>query len=216
MNDVGADIARSDGDKVIEAIRLSPHLAETDAFMLIAGAAGRHGFRFHLGAHPHDQGALPGQPVYNMIVLPFRYEEATEERSIYNVGTCLKSSYLAAGRRLLVDNQRYLKKNAPIRNNLAKINRMVVKPFYNLLCAGEKPMPSSSAPRSWTPETSSRRFPAGPSSVTARPRRPLRSQQDRGFPREKFRNGARRAGYGRSLGDLSVKCNPTEAKRLCI
>src|SRR5664280_2129432 len=111
MNDVGADIARSDGDKVIEAIRLSPRLADTDAFLLIAGAAGGTGSgSISVLTHMIKERYLD-KPVYNMIVLPFRYEEATEERSIYNVGTCLKSAYLAADAVFLVDNQRYLKKN---------------------------------------------------------------------------------------------------------
>jgi cell division GTPase FtsZ len=105
MNEVGADIAREDGDKVIETIRATDKLAETDAF-LVAGS--------------------------------FKYEEVTEERSVYNVGTCLKSAYLAADAIFLVDNQRYITKNLSIRNNLAKINYLIVKPFYNLLCAGEE------------------------------------------------------------------------------
>jgi len=138
MNEVGAEVAREDGDKVLESVSQTHRFFETDAFLVIAGAAGGTG-----------SGALPvitqllkeryiHKPVYNLIVLPFRYEEMTEERSIYNVGTCLKSSYLIADAVFLVDNQRFIKKNVPISNNLAKINYQVVKPFYNLLCAGEE------------------------------------------------------------------------------
>ena len=138
INELGADLAREDGDKVLESISATQHFFETDAFLVIAGAAGGTG-----------SGALPvltqllkeryiHKPVYNLIVLPFRYEEMTEERSIYNVGTCLKSAYLVADAVFLVDNQRYIRKNVSIRSNFAKINHMVVKPFYNLLCAGEE------------------------------------------------------------------------------
>ncbi len=138
INELGAELAREDGDKVIESISTTQRFFETDAFLVIAGAAGGTG-----------SGALPvltqllkerykEKPVYNLIVLPFRYEEMTEERSIYNVGTCLKSAYLVADAIFLVDNQRYIKKNLSIKKNMDKINRLVVKPFYNLLCAGEE------------------------------------------------------------------------------
>ncbi len=138
INELGAELAREDGDKLIESISATQRFFETDAFLVIAGAAGGTG-----------SGALPvltqllkerymHKPVYNLIALPFRYEEMTEERSIYNVGTCLKSTYLVADAVFLVDNQRYIEKNISIRNNLAKINYLIVKPFYNLLCAGEE------------------------------------------------------------------------------
>jgi len=44
------------------------------------------------------------KPVYNLIVLPFEHEVTTEERTVYNVATCLKSSYLVADAIFLVDN----------------------------------------------------------------------------------------------------------------
>jgi len=138
INELGAELAREDSDKVIESISATQLFSETDAFLIVAGAAGGTG-----------SGALPvltqmlkerykEKPVYNLIALPFSYEETTEERCIYNVGTCLKSAYLVADALFLVDNQRYTRRNTPIRTNLAKINRQVVKPFYNLLCAGEE------------------------------------------------------------------------------
>ncbi len=79
--------------------------------------------------------------MYNLIVLPFEHEETTEDRTIYNVATCLKSSYLMADAIFLVDNQRYASKDASIMSNLHKINAMIVGPFYNLLCAGEEKKP---------------------------------------------------------------------------
>jgi len=61
-----------------------------------------------------------------------------ERGTIYNVAYCLKSAYLVSDGILLVDNQRYVKKNSSIQSNMAQINSSVVEPFYNLLCAGEE------------------------------------------------------------------------------
>ena len=138
INELGAEIAREDSDKVVEAIRAAERFPETDAFLLISGAAGGTGS----GAIPvltqHLKERFVDKPVYNLIVLPFRYEEQTEERAIYNAATCLKSAYLVADAVFLVDNQRYVRKNSPIKANFAKINTSVVEPFYNLLSAGEE------------------------------------------------------------------------------
>ena len=138
INELGAEIAKEDGDKIIETIRSSKRFVDADAFLLIAGAAGGTG-----------SGALPvitqyikeryvDKPVYNLVVLPFEHEETTEERTIYNAATCLKSAYLVADAVFLVDNQRYVMKDASIRSNLSKINALITEPFYNLLCAGEE------------------------------------------------------------------------------
>ncbi|MFB0559168.1 MAG: tubulin/FtsZ family protein [Dehalococcoidales bacterium] len=141
INELGAEIIREDGDKILEGIKTTHRFHETDAFLVIAGAAGGTG-----------SGAIPiltqflkerfmEKPLYNLIVLPFKHEEKIEERTIYNTATCLKSAYLVADAVFLVDNQRYLQKDASIQNNLAKINSLVVEPFYNLLCAGEEKKP---------------------------------------------------------------------------
>jgi len=78
------------------------------------------------------------KPIYDLIILPFEHEEATEERAIQNTATCLKSAYSVADAVILVDNQRYISKDASILSNMAKINRLIAEPFYNLLCAGEE------------------------------------------------------------------------------
>jgi cell division GTPase FtsZ len=78
------------------------------------------------------------KPVYNLIILPFEHEVVTEDRTIYNVATCLKSSYLVADDIFLVDNQRYVMKDSSLTHNLAKINTTIAQPFFNLLCAGEE------------------------------------------------------------------------------
>jgi cell division GTPase FtsZ len=138
INELGAEIAREDGDKVIDTIRNDKRFSEADAFLLIAGAAGGTGS----GAIPvmtqYIKERYVDKPVYNLIVLPFEHEETTEERTIYNAATCLKSAYLVADAIFLVDNQRYVTKDSSLKSNLSKINATIVAPFYNLLCAGEE------------------------------------------------------------------------------
>ncbi|MBI4187617.1 MAG: cell division protein FtsZ [Chloroflexi bacterium] len=138
INELGAEVAKEDADKVIDAIRATKRLPEADAFVLIAGAAGGTGS----GAIPimvqHVKERFSDKPVYALIILPFEHEEQTEERTIYNVATCLKSTYLTADAIIVVDNQKYISKDTAIRKNLTNINTMIVEPFYNLLCAGEE------------------------------------------------------------------------------
>ena len=138
INELGAEVAKEDADKVIDAIRTAKHFFESDAFLLIASAAGGTGS----GAIPiltkHIKERYVDKPVYNLIVLPFQHEEDTEERTIYNSAACLKSANSVADAVILVDNQRYVRKDFSLRNNLTRINDLIVAPFYNLLCAGEE------------------------------------------------------------------------------
>ncbi len=216
INELGAEIAREDSDKVVEAIRLTRRFSDTDAFLLISGASGGTGS----GAVPVLTQILKeryiDKPIYNLIVLPFEYEEMTEERSIYNVATCLKSAYLVADAIFLVDNQRYIKKNSSMRDNLSKINARVVEPFYNLLCAGEEKKPKYIGSKildagdiiqtlvGWTvighgkARIPTLKFPFGGK----------HDFRDRATETDK---GAK--AMGEALEDLSLKCNPAEAKR---
>ncbi len=141
INELGAEIAKDDGDKVIDSIRATKRFYETDAFLLIAGAGGGTGS----GALPvitqHVKERYGDKPVYACIVLPFEHEEQIEERTIYNAATCLKSTYSVADAVILIENQRYIRKDTSLRNNLAKINALIAEPFYNILCAGEEKKP---------------------------------------------------------------------------
>ena len=138
INELGADVAREDADKVIDAIRTARHFYETDAFLLIAGAAGGTGSGAISIMTQHIKERYGDKPVYNLIILPFEHEERTEERTIYNTATCLKSANSVADAIILIDNQRYVRKDFSLRNNLNKINALITEPFYNLLCAGEE------------------------------------------------------------------------------
>ena len=137
INELGAQLAKMDGDKVMDAIRAEPKFYETHAFMIVAGAAGGTG-----------SGGIPviarmikerylNKPVFALAVLPFEHEQSTEVRSVYNTATCLKSLYDVVDAVFLADNQRYVRKDMSLVNNIEKINRQVVEPFYDLLCAGE-------------------------------------------------------------------------------
>ena len=138
INELGAEIARQDGDKIIDAMRTTQRLADTDAILLIAGAAGGTGSGAIATVTQRLKERYIEKPLYNLIVLPFRHEEEVEGRTIYNSATCLKSVYLTADAVILVDNERYVSKTTSIRSNLAKINALIVEPFYNVLCAGEE------------------------------------------------------------------------------
>jgi len=213
MNEIGAEIAKEDGDKVIESITATQRFSGTDAFLVIAGAAGGTG-----------SGAIPvltqqlreryiEKPVYNLVVLPFRYEEMTEERSIYNVGTCLKSAYLAADAIFLVDNQRYIRKNISFGKNLAKINYLIVKPFYNLLCAGEETDPKY---------IGSKVLDAGDIVQTlsgwavigyGRARIPRIRLEKLDFRAKTTETQKGVQVMDEALGEISLKCNPTDARK---
>ncbi|MEE8204609.1 MAG: cell division protein FtsZ, partial [Dehalococcoidales bacterium] len=147
---------------------------------------------------------------------PFSYEEMTEERAIYNVGTCLKSAYLTADAIFLVDNQRYVRKSSSIRKNLAKINYQVVKPFFNLLCAGEETDPKY---------IGSRVLDAGDIIQTLAgwsvigygkakiPRLKLRFKEKFHFRDKSLETQKGLRAMDEALGELSLRCNPTDARR---
>ena len=138
INEVGAEVAREDADKVVDAIRSSKNFYETDGFLLIASAGGGTGS----GSLPilvrHVKERYVDKPVYAMVVLPFEHEQENEERTIYNSAVCLKSVYSVADAVILVDNQRYVKKGYSVQRNLGTVNELIVQPFYDLLCAGEE------------------------------------------------------------------------------
>ena len=138
INELGAEVAKEDADKVIDAIRTTKQFYETDAFLLIAGGGGGTGSGSLPVIAQHVKARYMDKPVYSCVVLPFEHEEQTEERTIYNTATCLKSTYLVSDAVFLVDNQRYIRKDSSLRKNLTKINQLIAEPFYNILCAGEE------------------------------------------------------------------------------
>ncbi len=138
VNELGAEIAREDSDKIIENLRNVKRFFETDAFLLVAGAAGGTGSGAISVITQHLKERYFDKPVWDLVILPFEHEESTEERTVFNVATCLKSCYSVADAVFLIDNQRYVRKDSSIQSNLSNINQMIVAPFYNILCAGEE------------------------------------------------------------------------------
>jgi cell division GTPase FtsZ len=138
INELGAEIAKEDADKIVDAIRTTKGFFETDAFLLIAGSAGGTGSGAISVLTQFLKERYIDKPIWDMVILPFEHEEATEERTVFNVATCLKSCYSVADAVFIIDNQRYVRKDSSIQTNVSKINSMIVEPFYNLLCAGEE------------------------------------------------------------------------------
>ena len=141
VNELGAEIAKEDSDKVIDAIRTTKRFYESDAFLLIGSAGGGTGSGSLPVITQHVKARYSDKPVYSAVVLPFEHEEQTEERTTYNTATCLKSTYSVADAVFLIDNQRYIRKDSSLSNNLSKINQMIAEPFYGILCAGEEKKP---------------------------------------------------------------------------
>ncbi len=138
INEIGASIAREGGDKVIDSIRTTKRFYETDAFIMVAAAGGGTGSGGLPVIAEQIKQRYPDKPLYAIIVLPFEHEENTEERCVYNSATCLNSIYPVADAVFVVDNQRFLRKDSTLINNMDQINRQIVEPFFNLFCAGEE------------------------------------------------------------------------------
>jgi len=212
INEMGAEIAREDSDKIIDAIRTTERLAETDAFLLIAGAAGGTGSGAIATVTKKLKERYIEKPLYNLIVLPFQHEEEVEGRTIYNSATCLKSTYLVADAVILIDNQRYVSKNASIRSNLAKINALIVEPFYNLLCAGEEKKPQYIGSRILDGGDIIQTL-AGWTVIGYSKSRKARIKKPFDF-REKMTESQRGVQVmNNALSELSLQCNPKDAGR---
>ena len=215
INELGAEIIREDSDKVSEAIKTARHFHETDAFLLIASAAGGTGS----GAIPiltqYLKECYAEKPIYNLIVLPFRHEEKVEERTIYNVASCLKSAYLVADAIILIDNQRYIRKNFSLRNNLSKINTFVVEPFYNLLCAGEEKKPKYIGAKILDAGDIIQTLTGWTVIGYGKAQMPFfKSPFKTTHFREKTSESRRGAqAMNDAINELSLKCHPTDAKR---
>ena len=216
INELGAEIAREDSDKVIDAIRQTKHFFETDAFLFIASAGGGTGSGSIAVMTQKIKERYANKPIYNLIVLPFEHEETTEDRTVYNTATCLKSSYSVADAVFLVDNQRFVRKDTSIKGNIDKINEMIAAPFYNMLCAGEEKKAKYVASKvldagdiiqtlaGWTT------IGYGKSSLPL-----IRFSREGG---RDFREKGQETLKGiqamdEAISELSLKCNPTDSKR---
>ncbi len=216
INELAADIAREDADKVIEAVRGAKRFYESDAFLLVASTAGGTGS----GSIPVISSVVKqryvDKPMYVMLVLPFEHEEQTEHRTVYNSAMCLKSVSSVADAVFLVDNQRYIKKDTSLKNNMARINQLIVEPFYDMLCAGEAKNRKNIGARlldagdigqtlsGWTI------LGFGKSELPLF-RMPFKRKGD--FREKGIETGKGVQAMDQALSDLSLQCNPRDAGR---
>lgn len=215
INELGAELAREDADKVIETIRNARYFTETDAFLLVASAAGGTGSGAVGVMTQLIKERYVDKPVYNLIILPFEHEEVTEDRTVYNVATCLKSSYLVADAIFLVDNQRFAMKDSPVSHNLLKINQMIVQPFFNLLCAGEEKKQRYIGAKILDAGDIIQTLVGWTTLGYGRSQTPTMKSF---FKRRDFRDKATETQKGiqsldEAISGLSVKCNPLDSKR---
>ena len=216
INELGAEIAREDADKVVDAIRSTKRFFETDAFLLIAGAAGGTGS----GAIPiltqHIKERYVDKPVYNLIALPFHHEEETEERTIYNSAVCLKSVNSVADAIILVDNQRYVRKDFSLKNNIAKINAMIAEPFYDLLCAGEEKKAKHIGTKTLDAGDIIQTLVGWTVIGYGKSQLPLIKfpfEQSRNFRKKSTETHKGIQAMDEAISELSLKCNPADASR---
>lgn len=134
--EAGAELMRHESDRVMAAMRLGGFF-EADAFLFVAGAAGSLGS----GGVPVIAQLLReryvDKPIYALIVFPFD-SEAAEPQCVHNTAVCLKSIDNVADAVILVDNGglRAAGDITPI-EDMGSVNKEIVFPFYDLLCAGE-------------------------------------------------------------------------------
>jgi cell division GTPase FtsZ len=134
--EAGAKLMRQEGERVMLAMRLGAFI-NTDAFLFVAGAAGSLG-----------SGGLPmmiqmlkernmDKPVYALLVLPFD-SELDDAQRIHNTAMCLKTIDKVADAVFLADNGGLgLLGNMAQPQKMGGLNKELVSPFYDLLCAGE-------------------------------------------------------------------------------
>jgi tubulin-like protein CetZ len=138
INELGALVAKEEADKIFDSIDGTKRLYETDAFLLAASGGGGTGSGAISVMTKLIKEHYSNKPVYDIVILPFEHEEQTEERSTFNTAACLKSVNASADAVFIYDNQRLGRKENTLNGNFSQINKEIVDPFYDLLCAGEE------------------------------------------------------------------------------
>jgi cell division GTPase FtsZ len=135
--EAGAKLMRQESERVMLAMRLGAFV-NTDAFMFVAGAAGSLG-----------SGGIPvmiqmlkernvDKPIYALLVLPFD-SELDDPQRVRNTALCLKSIDKIADAVILADNGGLgMLGNIAPPQKMGGLNKELILPFYDLLCAGEK------------------------------------------------------------------------------
>lgn len=214
VGELGAEIMRGETERVWEALKRNKRLSDVDAILVIAATSGGTGS----GGAPVLIHALKermsDKPVYALLVLPFEHEENSEENTVFNTAVCLKSTGAVADAVILVDNQRFVKKDSSLTANMRKINESIVEPFFNLLCVGEnlkvknrgsKPVDAGDIIATldgWT---------AVGYGKALLPLITLPQDESRDFLRRDIRNEQGVHAMNEALAELSFACKPTEA-----
>ncbi|MCX6009301.1 MAG: cell division protein FtsZ [Chloroflexi bacterium] len=134
--EAGVRLMRQESERVTLAMRLGAFV-NTDAFLFVAGAAGSLGS----GGVPVLAQLLKerhvDKPVYVLLVLPFD-SELDDPQRVHNTAICLKAIDKIADAVILADNGGLgMLGNIPPPQKMGSLNRELVLPFYDLLCAGE-------------------------------------------------------------------------------
>jgi tubulin-like protein CetZ len=138
INELGALVTREESEKIFDSINSTKRLYETDAFILAASGGGGTGSGAISVMTKLIKENFSDKPVYDIVVLPFEHEEQTEERSTFNTAACLKSLNASADALFIYDNQRLGSKGNTLSGDFTEINKKIIDPFYDLLCAGEE------------------------------------------------------------------------------
>jgi len=216
VGELGADIMRGEGGKALEALKRNSKFGEADALLVIASAAGGTGS----GGAPilirTLKEHITDKPVYALLVLPFEHEENSEESAVFNTAVCLKSTSAVADAVILVDNQRFVRKDSSVRANLLKINQSIVEPFFDLLCAGEEKKPKNIGAKGmdagdiiatldgWT---------AIGYGKSLLPLITLPKDDSHDFTRKEIRTNQGLRAMNEALAELSFNCKPSEAHK---
>lgn len=134
--EAGAKLMRQEAERVMLAMRLGAFI-NTDAFLFVAGAAGSLGS----GGVPVMIQMLKerhvDKPIYALLILPFD-SELDDSQRVHNTAMCLKTIDKVADAVILADNGGLgLLGNITQPQKMGGLNRELVMPFYDLLCAGE-------------------------------------------------------------------------------
>jgi len=135
---LGAEIAAEEAFKIVDSVRQTKRFTETDFFLLTGGIGGGTASGIMPVVAKLLKERYADKTVYAIAALPFEHEESIEPQFVRNTVAGLESIKSAADAIFLIDNERYVRKGISWRDNISGINRMIVEPFFNLLCAGEE------------------------------------------------------------------------------
>ncbi len=138
VNADGAEQARRGEKNILATIRDNGDVYSADAILVIATTAGGTGSG-SVGVIVDLLKDAFKKPVWAMLVLPFE-NQYDDPDSMVNTATCLKRVLhnSKADAVFLIDNQKFVRRNAEVGVNLSLINRRIVDSFMDILCVGEE------------------------------------------------------------------------------